>query len=94
MKMDRDEEKDGGSAFPGGVLMIPIKDTADQQEVTRTARMIAEAMPAGASMLDLFAMAALQGMVSSRGEWTNADCAKDAYDYAEAMLIERERRQG
>ncbi len=43
-------------------------------------------------LLDLFAGMALQGLLFDGGNCTVANYAKDAYDLAEAMMKERERR--
>lgn len=106
--MEIKEEADGGPAFPGGVIMIPIKDTKDKEEVRRAGRMIADGLSAGVSVLDFFAAAALTGRLAAittdtEIEIQNAASLKHgmtlpaymsavAYNYAEAMLAERERR--
>lgn len=84
------QSKDGGPAFPYPSLES-ISITSDGYTTHQQGM---HWRPGNVSVLDLFAAAAFQGMVSSGGEWTNADRAKDAYDYAESMLAERERRMG
>lgn len=43
-------------------------------------------------LIDLFAGLALQGLLSNGGNNSSVDYAKDAYDMAEAMVKEKERR--
>ena len=101
-----EKRNDGGWAFPYPSLEA-ISITAQDGKITHQEGMAWR--PGNCSMLDLFAAAALQGQLAGRrgdeedtlnalvnsGKGTiPAILARGAYEYAEAMLAERERRLG
>lgn len=68
-------EKDGGPAFPVEFAQLPDKELAT-----------------GLSMRDYFAAAALQGLTACQHtSGTSNDFSEKAYEYADAMLKEREK---
>lgn len=75
------ERKDGGPAFP-------------QTTVEYLGGVPSVSVTGGASLRDVFAWQALQGICASgpSGSWTNARLAADAYALADAMLAERDRQ--
>jgi len=82
---------DGGRAFPS--LVRWVNDPPDSTD-TRGYFGVTEAN-SGASLVDLYAGMALQGMLTYQephGPCTIQDFARAAWDQAEAMIAERERR--
>ena len=80
--------KDGGSAFPSGVE--EVKHPENGGAITSIKMQPANK---GMTLRDYFAAKAMQGLLISSSEYgiEEQDCAKYAYQYADAMLAERER---
>lgn len=67
---------DGGPAFP-----FTFDDAADRCTVVTP----------GMTLRDYFAAAALQGLITSMQDGTPVFTARLAYDYADAMITQREK---
>ena len=79
------QRNDGGPAFPGEYYEKITCPDGTTMPARRTS--------SGMSLRDYFAAAALTGLVASKDPGSINEITECAYDYADAMLAERDKRE-